>query len=99
MPTTSVLLKPGRSRRFSSVESPVYNRSSHRPAQIARKQRSRLDSPNWRPYRNNEDLAQQVYELTHPDELTYAELAREAALALALEPYQAAVIRLSELLR
>ncbi len=84
MPTTSVLLKPRRwPSPSSSGESPVHGRPSYRPARTVRKQQSssRLDNPHRRPYRNSEDLAQQVYELTHPDELTFAELEREADLA------------------
>ena len=32
-----------------------------------------LDNKFWRPYRNNDQLTQQVYQLTHPDYLVIAE--------------------------
>ena len=32
-----------------------------------------LDNKFWRPYRNSDQLTQQVYQLTHPDYLAIAE--------------------------
>ncbi|EDX83062.1 hypothetical protein S7335_240 [Synechococcus sp. PCC 7335] len=29
---------------------------------------SRLDNPNWKPYRNSQELALKVYEMTHPQQ-------------------------------
>ena len=53
-----------------------------------RRQRSKyLDNKFWRPYRNSTALAEQVYDLTHPDAVTFAELEREADLAGVSEPY------------
>ena len=46
-----------------------------------------LDNKFWRPYRNSAALAEQVYDLTHPDAVTFAELEREADLAGVSEPY------------
>ena len=98
MPTTFVSLKPRRGPSISSEESPTRSRTSNRPAQSTRKQQrnSRLDNPHWRPYRNSNELAQQVYDLTHPENAqAFAELAREADLARELEPYWEAVVHLS----
>lgn len=108
MPVTLSSPQPRRWRSRSSGEPSIRSQpsinlaaSENRPTQTARKQRrSRLDNPYWRPYRNSEDLAQQVYALTHPDGVkTFGELAREADLARELRPYQEAVVRLSELLK
>ncbi|MGB3766537.1 MAG: hypothetical protein WA947_08255 [Phormidesmis sp.] len=72
--------------------------SSQTPESLSRRRSKYLDSKFWRPYQNSAALAQQLYDLTHPDEATFAELAREADLSRELEPYQKAVVRLSELL-
>lgn len=65
-----------------------------------RRRRSYLSGDQWKPYRNNEALAYRVYELTHPEGVqTFAEIKREEDLARKLKPYQAAVIRLSNVLK
>lgn len=108
MPVTLSSPQPRRRRSPDSGELPIRSQPSistaareNRPAQTAiKKQRiSRLDNPYWRPYRNDLDLAQRLHDLTHPDAPTFADLAREAALARELAPYQEAVVRLSELLK
>ena len=81
--------------------SPTRTRTSDRP-QSARRPVPRLcylDDRKWKPYRNDPELALQIYDLTHPAAQTFAELEREAELADTLKPYETAVIHLSELLR
>ena len=70
---------------FSSVQSNRRRRSSY------------FDDRYYRRYRNNPELASQIYDLTHPeDAVTFAELERLEDIARRLEPYQAAIVRLSE---
>lgn len=54
-----------RSRTRVGQGSPIENRSF----EIARKQprSSRLDNRHWQPYRNDPELAQRIYDLTHLD--------------------------------
>ena len=48
--------------------------SSQTPVLSSRRRSKYLDSKFWRPYQNSAALAARVYGLTHPDEVTFAEL-------------------------
>ncbi|PZO16876.1 MAG: hypothetical protein DCF25_11825 [Leptolyngbya foveolarum] len=68
------------------IRTPQRDRISQTTSQTQR--RSRLDNPYWKPYRNSDNLAQQLYDLTHlVGDHTFAELKKEAAIAEILKPY------------
>ena len=52
---------------------PQYRRRTSLPSDQQRHSKY-LDNKYWQQYRNNDRLAQQVYDLTHPDYLALAEL-------------------------
>ena len=89
-------------KTFFPVKSKRLSRHiAYRSPQNARNGRNLyLNDRNWRPYRNSAELALQIYEMTHPDNVpTFADIEREANLARELEPYQTAVVRLGQLLK
>lgn len=45
---------------------PAPDRNSMRPVKAYQPRLSRLDDPRWHPFENSAELAQQIYELTHP---------------------------------
>lgn len=80
---------------FNHTRSPV--RTTFRSAQA---RRSHLDERYGRRYQNSTELAQQVYALTHPDNvLTFADLERSENVARLISPYEMAIVRLSEALK
>lgn len=45
---------------------PIPAKNSMRPVKTYQPRPSRLDDPRWHPFKNSDELAQQIYELTHP---------------------------------
>ena len=65
-----------------------------------RKRKSYLEDRSWRPYRNSPELAERIYDLTHPSgAATFADIERSKSTARLLKPYQAAVAILSGALK
>ncbi|WP_038020304.1 hypothetical protein [Synechococcus sp. PCC 7335] len=74
-------------------------RSSYPLIHEAKKQRSTyLEDPRWRPYRNSPQLALQVYELTHPENVMTFDGLERSKDANQLALYQSVALRLSEML-
>ncbi|EDX83229.1 hypothetical protein S7335_408 [Synechococcus sp. PCC 7335] len=64
-PTYIPVTLPPTATRVGKTTAPYSQLALSRTGQPGK---SRLDNPNWKPYRNSQELALKVYEMTHPEQ-------------------------------